>query len=141
MVIWLDDISTSIILEKNELMYLVGCLANENRNSNAAILSEYTGISEPDSRKAIASLMQKNILCLAGNRLVTIKLFDFYVRKLLSADSVETVNGEGKKLIFSNPGFCLLIREHMLSENHISIQAFRSKQDIHSMLKETRENL
>jgi len=126
----MDDIKTSLILEKNELMYLIDCLNQEGSNSNAATLAEYTGISDIDSRSAVTGLMQKNIISVADNRLVTVKLFDFYIRKLLSAESVEATDGERKMLIFNNPGFILLVKEHALSQNHITIQAFQSKEEI-----------
>ena len=126
----MDDISTSILLEKNELIYLISCLADGNQNANATALSEYTGIIEPDTRKAIAGLMRKKIICYADNKLITAKLFDFYIKKLLSADSMETIDGEKKKLIFNNPGFILQVKEHELSKTHVSIQAFRTREEL-----------
>ena len=135
----MDDISTSVILEKNELMYLINCLSGKTQNANAEALSKYTGIGEPDSRKAIAGLIQKNILCFADNRLVTVKLFDYYVKKLLNAESAEFVEGAKKKIVFYNPGFVLLVKEHKLSCAHISIQAFKTKQELFETLKESGE--
>ena len=133
----LDDISTSIILEKNELMYLISCLLENPQNANAATLAEYTGISEPDDRRAIAGLMKKGVISLADNKLITVKLFDFYIKKLLSA---EMVNVDGKKLAFVNPGFVLLVKEHRLSKDYVCIQAFKTKQDLMEALKETGED-
>ena len=135
----MDDIRASIILEKNELMYLVSCLPNSAGNINASTLSEYTGIAGPDSRRAIAGLMQKNIICFAGNRLATVKLFDFYVKKLLGATKGEIIGGEEKMLVFDSPGFVLLVKGHRLSQNHISIQAYKTRQDLLEALEEAGE--
>ena len=145
-----DDIRTSIILEKNELMYLVAekqggapgaarekpdgagpeSVSGPPAPNPAAMLAELTGVKEPDKRAAVASLMKKNVISIAGNRLATVKLFDFYIGKLLSAENAEMLDGTGKKAVFSNPGIVLLVKEHALSRNHVSIQAFRTKEEL-----------
>ena len=132
----MDDIRSALFLEKNELMYLINSSKGGGYNANAGLIADYTGIFEPDNQKALAGLMKKNIISLAGNKLVTVKLFDFYLKKLLSADSAEIIGDENKKLVLNSPGFIILIGEHKLSQNYILIRAFQTKQDLINALAE-----
>ena len=134
-----NSISSSIILEKNELMYLMNYVTSDIQNVNIALLAEYTGISEPDNRKAITGLMQKNIIYFVDNKIVTVKLFDFYIKKMISTENIEIIGDERKKLVFDNHGIVFLIKEHNLSENHISIRAFRTKKELLESLTDTEE--
>ena len=137
----MDDISSSLILEKNELVYLVNCLVKDVQNTNASLLAEFVGVVESDDRKAVAGLIRKNIVSLADNRLVTNKLFDFYISKLLSADSVEILERKSKGLVLCNPEIIFLIKEHEFSETHVSIKAFRTRQELLEALEEDSEEL
>ena len=132
----MDDIRTSIILEKNELMYLINYSANGGQNINAAILAEFTGVVEADNHKAVKGLIQKNIINLVDNKIVIVKLFDFYLKKLLGAESNEIIDNGAVKAVFYNSGFILLVEGHKLSQNHISIRAFKTKEDLFEALKE-----
>ena len=131
----MEEIRSSILLEKNELMYLIHYCADGDRNANTAALEKFTGITEADDRKAVAGLTRKNIVHPAGNRLVIVNLFDFYIRKLLSAGSMEMTGSGMNKLAFYHPGFILLLEEHKLSQDHLTIRAFRGKQDLNEFMR------
>ena len=162
----MDEIRSSIILEKNELMYLArrqaaataAAAGSGAQNANVSALAEYTGVPEPDEREAVRGLSRRGVVSMAGHKLVIVNLFDFYIRKLVGADSVErTGNAEradaaacgaacaagpqaaGRDaLVFRAPGIILLAEVHRLSQNHISIRAFREEDHLMEFFNERR---
>jgi hypothetical protein len=121
----LDDFGSAFILEKNELMYLVGCLGSDN--DNARLIADFTGIAEADSRSAVAGLSRKNIVAFSDGKLVTVKLYGFLIKTILSAGKAERA---GSALIFRCPKFAAVIEEHALSGAHVLLRAFRGEDEL-----------